>query len=429
MRSISVTSLLVHTPARPTTPRFRSARRHADERIRRPTPQSRGVRVHAQILIAVLAYIAPLETCFSYPAIPVTGRLANTPISTTVDSALAKDYLAALSSHRADGGNTVERTAGIEARFGGRPLDSRTLSDLSEATSPDFATIYFINRCLSDHINESFQAGYSKELQRVESLIHQRSWPRTVRTSLRGYKMLFIPGFHYLSDPTSGADFLNQRTLMRELGLDVQLAATEEDGTIEENAEIIARIVRAESKNHSKLILVSTSKGGPETALALGKILRPGETISVRAWISVGGLIRGTLLADRVMTWPKSWIVRIIFSFEKIDFRSLPGLTARASRARMNSIRLPQNILAVQYVAAPLSGNIADDVKARYSYLRKFGPNDGLTLLADELLPGGVTVIEPELDHFYRDPEINLKSLAIANFVADELNARPAIQK
>jgi hypothetical protein len=88
-----------------------------------------------------LAYIAPLETCFSYPAIPVTGRLANTPISTTVDSALAKDYLA-------------------------------------------------------------------------------------------------------------------------------------EDGTIEENAEIIARIVRAESKNHSKLILVSTSKGGPETALALGKILR-----------------------------------------------------------------------------------------------------------------------------------------------------------
>ena len=216
---------------------------------------------------------------------------------------------------------------------------------------------------------------------------------------------------------------------MRELGLDVQLAATEEDGTIEENAEIIARIVRAESRNHSKLILVSTSKAGPETALALGRILRPAETTSVRAWISVGGLIRGTFLADRVMTWPKSWIVRMIFSFEKIAFRSLPGLTARASRPRMNSIRLPQNILVVQYVAAPLSGNVADDVKARYSYLRKFGPNDGLTLLADELLPGGVTVIEPELDHFYRDPEINLKSLALANFVADELNARPAIQK
>ena len=429
MRSISLTYLLVHTPASPATPRLRRASRSADERIRRSTPLSRCLRVHAHILIAVLAYIAPLETCVSYPAIPVAGRLANTPISTTVDSELAKDYLAASSNDRAGSGNTAERIAGIEARFGGRPIDWRTLRDLSEATSPDFATIYFINRCLSDHTNERFQAGYLSELQRVESLIHQRNWARTVRTSLRGYKMLFIPGFHYLTDPTSGADFLNQRTLMRELGVDVQLAATEEDGTIEENAEIIARIVRAESRNHSKLILVSTSKAGPETALALGRILRPGETISVRAWISVGGLIRGTLLADRVMTWPKSWIVRMIFSFEKIDFRSLPGLTARASRPRMNSIRLPQNILVVQYVAAPLSGNVADDVKARYSYLRKFGPNDGLTLLADELLPGGVTVIEPELDHFYRDPEINLKSLAIADYVADELDARPAIQK
>src|SRR5271165_6608170 len=392
-------------------------------------PLSRCVRVHAHILIAVLAYIAPLETCVSHPAIPVTGRLANTTISTTVDSALAKDYLAASSNHRAESGNTAERISAIEASFGDRPLDWRTLRDLSEATSPDFATIYFINRCLSDHTNERFQAGYLSELQRVESLIHQRNWARTVRTSLRGYKMLFIPGFHYLSDPSSGADFLNQRTLMRELGLDVQLAATEEDGTIEENAEIIARIVRSESRYHSKIIVVSTSKAGPETALALGRLLRPSETTSVRAWISVGGLIRGTLLADRVVTWPKSWIFRVIFSHEKIEFRSLPGLTARASRARMNSIRLPQHILVVQYVAAPLSGDIAGDVRARYSYLRKYGPNDGLTLLADELVPGGVTIIEPGFDHFYRDPEINLKSLAVANLVADELDDRSALQK
>jgi hypothetical protein len=383
----------------------------------------------ASFCIAVLAFIAPLEACLSYPAIPVTGRLANTSISTTIDSALAKEYLAGSSSHSAKGGNDAERIAGIEARFAGRPLDWSTLKEISEATSPDFATIYFINRCLADHTNQRFQAGYSRELQRVESLIRQRNWARIVRTSLRGYKILFIPGFHYLSDTTSGADFSSQRTLMRELGLDVQLAATEEDGTIEENAGIIARIVRSESKCHSKLILVSTSKAGPETALALGKILGSGETTSVRAWISVGGLIRGTLLADRVVTWPKSWIVRTIFSLEKTDFRSVPGLTARVNRARMNSIRLPQNILVVEFVAAPLSGNIADDVRARYRYLRKFGPNDGLTLLADELVPGGMTVFEPGFDHFYRDPEINLKSLAVVNFIAEELNNRSALQK
>jgi inward rectifier potassium channel len=380
-------------------------------------------------LIAVLALVVPLGACVSYPTIPATGRLANTHVSTTVDSELAKHYLAASSRQSAASADVTERDAGIERRFGGRPLDWMTLKEISDETSPDFATIFFINRCLADRTNERLQTGYSGELQRIESLIRQRNLARTVRTCLRGYKFLFIPGFHYLSDPTSGADFANQRQLMHGLGLDVQLAATEEDGTIEENAEIIARIVRSESRYHSKLILVSTSKSGPETALALGRILRLGETMPVKAWISVGGLIRGTFLADRIVAWPKSWISRIIFSFEKVDFRSLPGLTSRASRARMNSIRLPCQILVLQYVAAPLSGNIAQDVVGRYTYLRKYGPNDGLTLLADELLPGGITIVEPGLDHFYRDPEINLKSLAIANLVADEIKTRSTVQK
>jgi hypothetical protein len=380
-------------------------------------------------LIAVLVPITLLGACASYPTIPVTGQLANTPISTTVDSELAKYYLEALSGHSPGSANIAKRITSAERHFRERSLDWQTLRELSDETSPDFATIFFINRCLSDHTNERFQSGYLKELQRVESLIHRGRWARIARIGLRGYKILFIPGFHYLSDPASGADFSNQRQLMRELGLNVQLAATEEDGTIEENAEIIGRIVRSESRSHSKLILVSTSKAGPETALALGRILQPDETTSVKAWLSVGGLIGGTPLADRVTTWPKSWISHIIFSLEKTDFRSVPGLTTSACRKRMRSIRLPHKILIVQYVAAPLSGDIADDVRGRYTYLRKYGPNDGLTLLADELMPNGITIIEMSFDHFYRDPEINLKSMAVANLVADELSTGPTLRK
>jgi len=375
-------------------------------------------------LFAFLLIIAQLEPCAAYPAIPATGFLANTPISTTVDSELAKEYLAGPSNYSAGRESVAERIVPIEERFRGQPLDWLTLKKLSEATSPDFATIYFVKRCLADHTNELFQTDYAREFQRIESLIRQRNWTGTVRNSLRGYEFLFIPGFHYVTDPTSGADFLSQRTLMRDLGIEVELARTQEDGTIEENAQIIAQTIRSQSRYHAKSILVSTSKSGPETALALGRILQPSETISVQAWISVGGLIRGTMLADRAVAWPQSWIVPRIFSLQKVSFRSVPGLTTRASRARLERIRLPQHILLVDYVAAPLSGNIAEDVKSRYSYLCRYGPNDGLTLLADELLPGGVTIIEPGLDHFYRDPEINVKSLAIANVVADALNDR-----
>ena len=393
---------------------YYSIRRQAD--LRRPSGTSGCV-----CRMAALALILPVVACFSYPKIPAVGYLANKPISTTVDSQLAKYYLEASSTHIFPNANTNERIADVERRFTGCALDWSTLGEISKETSPDFATAFFINHSLSDHYNQKFQAGFYDELRRIQSLIRQRKWTRIVRPRLQRYKLLFVPGFHYLSDPTSGADFSHQRQLMRRLGLDVQLAATEEDGTVEENAKIIARVVRAESASHTQLILVSTSKGGPETALALGKILEPGETTSVKAWLSVGGLIRGTLLADRIMTWPKSWIARIIFAHERVDFQSLPGLTTAVSRLRINGLRLPYHILVVQYVAAPLSGDIADDVRGRYTYLRKYGPNDGLTLLADELLPHGITILEPGVDHFYRDPEINLKSLAIANLVAKEL--------
>jgi hypothetical protein len=208
---------------------------------------------------------------------------------------------------------------------------------------------------------------------------------------------------------------------MSRLGLNVQLVATEEDGKIEDNAAIIAGAIRAESVGRREVILVSTSKGGPETALALGKTLQPGETSSVKAWVSVGGLMRGTVLANPLGSWPESSVARVILPLEGMQFRGLAGLTTRASRKRMSSIRLPRSILIIQYVAAPLSGDITADVRSRYVKLRRYGPNDGLTLLADELLPNGVTIFEPGLDHFYQEPDIYLKSLALINIIADAL--------
>jgi len=111
----------------------------------------------------------------------------------------------------------------------------------------------------------------------------------------------------------------------------------------------------------TKVILVSTSKAGPKVALAIGKILAPDETDQVKAWISIGGLIRGT----------------------------------------------------------PISGLRDNPAAIRYARLREGGPNDGLTLLADELLPDGIAIVEPGIDHFYAAPDIEVKSVALANVVAE----------
>jgi hypothetical protein len=370
--------------------------------------------------IAAIALGPLAANCAPYLKLPVKGHLAGESISTTVDSAIAKYYLENSLSPSAANSELDRRIAGIEQRFQARPLDWLTLRELSAQTSPDFATLFFIKQSLSDGRNARLQKAYWREVSRINTA------GRTVRAAaarnqLRQYELIFVPGFHYLSDQSSGADFYNQRQLFGRLGIHVKLAGTLEDGTIEENAAIIAATVRAESKSNARLILISASKGGPETALALGKVLEPSETESVKAWLSVGGLIEGTFLADHVSGWPKSWLARIVLRYSGIDPRSLPGMATTASRERMKEIVLPSHIFLLEFIGAPLSGDIANDVRHRYMELRKYGPNDGLTLLADELVPHGVTVFEPGLDHFYQDPEINLKSLALANVVADEL--------
>lgn len=366
------------------------------------------------ISIAVVFLFPAGGACAAYPRIPAHGYVAEKAVSTTVDSELTKYYLEDYGTHEATNPGWDARISGIEQRFKSRPLDSSELKEISDETSPDFSTLFFIRQTLSDPVTKQFQTNYSEEVKKVKA--------RTiVRSELQKYKLLFVPGFHYVSDKTSGADFFYERQFLRRLGLDVQLVATEEDGAIEDNAAIIARTIRAESGGQRKLVLVSTSKGGPETALALGKILQPGEASWVKAWVSVGGLMRGTILANPLKNWPESSVARMILHIEGMRFRGLAGLTTTASRRRIGALRLPRSILIIQYVAAPLSGDITADVRSRYLKLRKYGPNDGMTLLSDELLPTGVTIFEPGLDHFYHDPDIYLKSLALVNIIGDTL--------
>jgi hypothetical protein len=70
----------------------------------------------------------------------------------------------------------------------------------------------------------------------------------------------------------------------------------------------------------------------------------------------------------------------------------------------MTELRFPNSLLVLDYVGAPLSGQV-----------------DGLTLLADEVLNSGRVVFAIGQDHYYRDPEIDLKALALACLVLEQL--------
>lgn len=53
-----------------------------------------------------------------------------------------------------------------------------------------------------------------------------------------------------------------------------------------------------------------------------------------------------------------------------------------------------------------------------YNAMSDYGPNDGIALLSDMIVPGGVTILAPLSDHFYKnDKQIDKKTIALFHLV------------
>ena len=360
--------------------------------------------------------------CASVTKYPVQGTLAGQAIATTIDSELSKYYLEHyLRNNRINPAYDQEIDRAL-AIWNQRPLDSDSLRELTQQVSPDFATLYFVSRVYQDPTNRKAQDAFHAHVATLRA-----KGPKEVfRIAKRfaPYLIAFVPGYAYKKDPTTGADFAQQRHLMTEAGFKNVLIETDELATVDKNANIIASEILRLSEEHRRIILVSTSKGGTEVALAIGKLLPPERLEGVKAWISIGGLLRGTPSADQALQWPKSWLVRTAFFFTGHRGEVIEDLNTKKRREVFAQLEFPGDILTLQYVGAPLSGQIAEYVQGRYDDLKNLGPNDGLTLLADELVEGGIVITDIGLDHYYLDPDIDLKTFALASVVLDLLEGR-----
>lgn len=378
----------------------------------------RQARGRSTVILAVLA--AALSThCATIPRVPATGTLAGEAVATTVDSDRARVYLEEVLA-----GGGAESAAAREVESALRevapdPYDRESLRRLSERLSLDAATIFFVAALYEQPANRRVQDAFHALVEQLAATGGEFPPP----AGHQSYLLAFVPGYAYRKDPTTGADFARQREILGQRGFRITLIETEELGTVEENADIVAAAVRRFAALGERMILISTSKGGPEAALALGERLAPEDAAAVEAWISVGGLLRGSPYADRFLSWPMRWLVKVVLALRGLNPRLLRNLSTRVRRPAFAHLELPARLLAVHYVGVPLSGHVGSGVGGRYKALRALGPNDGLTLLADELVPGGMVVTDLGLDHYYRDPLIDLKTVALAYLVVGELEA------
>lgn len=317
-----------------------------------------------RIWVVCLILIALADAaCTSSPRIPMAAIIAGVPIETTVDSELAKYY----GEHYLRGVRARPEFDAVLDRIHSTKTDRLAIGDelaqLARETSTDVATLYLASQLLGN--NKTIQNRYTTIFQALTRTRAETSSPLSHDDR---FVVLFVPGWFYKSDPTTGADFAKPREILRKHGIREHLIEIEENGTVEENAQMILAAIQRWRSECNVIILVSASKAGPEVALALGELVQSGASHRVAAWVNIGGLLRGTKLADVALTWPTRWYVKLLI----LHGAPLDAIESLQPQHRHNRLDRIDGLTIVNY-----AGHISKQARTGYRLLREDGPNDG----------------------------------------------------
>lgn len=353
------------------------------------------------------------------PAIRLAARVDERDVETTVDSDIARYY----AQHYWRGERTEPQLDTLieEAeRLPETTLPTREqLLELSRRLSVDFAALFLFRR-----IHAIPENGRLRERFRQETAAILTGGAGGGMASYAGYLTLFVPGFLYRYDPESGADFARARGILASQGLPHHLVEIHELGPVSRNAQIIADAVREHTRAGKQILLVGASSAGPAILEALGNNLRAAELAAVLAWVNIGGVLRGAKVADRGLRRPQRWFYHALFRLKGWRLDAVEGYTRRASAERWQRVRLPPHLFVLNFVGIPLSGQVTDRGWRGYLSLLDEGPNDGLTPILDAIAPNSVTIAELGLDHYFLDPAIDAKTVALARTVFTYLQQR-----
>lgn len=353
-------------------------------------------------LVFAAALLLMLSGCMTPPRVAASGTFAGYALEGPVDHEVAREYL--------EGRRLPPSLEALrQSILASRSVPSREmLQRISNNYSPDVATLLLLETLSANPETRDLRARYERELARVVEVGIGRARPTVPDDVL----ILMVPGWFYESHGSeTNADFRIQRELFREWGIPHRLLSIDENGAVHDNARRVADAIRALSDK--RVFVVSASKSGAEVAEALGKQLRADEAGHVTGWLSIVGAVRGSPLADRVLEPDLCWLAETELAAEGFDLGGLRSLRASTARRTFEGLRFPQHIRIFSVVAVPLSGQISDRGAFGYSLMRNLGPNDGLTLLSDELIPGAVPLLLTGKDHFLGPDDQRAWSTAI----------------
>lgn len=360
----------------------------------------RGTRVVAAWLMLV--------ACDGIPEIHAEGVVGGHDLRSTVDHEVAADYVA--------GRTLPEELEALRAYYvdHGHALSQDRLRAVAHAYSVDVATLLFLEAVGAREDAQEMTRTFAAEVDEL------RRHGFDMADGMERWQVLLVPGWYFqTTGGDNGADLQAQIDVLQGAGIRARRVPIHENGTVEDNARIVADAVRS-TQPDDRVLLVSTSKGGTDVAVALGQELSASESRRVQVWISLGGAVRGTPLVDRFLAPDLFLFTHHYLHADGYDMASMRSMRAGPSRRRFDALSLPAHVRVLCVVPVPLSGQVGDRAWPSYRLLRPHGPNDGITLLADELVPGSVPLLVPGVDHYIRHPDLDLWTLALFRWAHHE---------
>ncbi|MGH7140833.1 MAG: hypothetical protein ACREHD_34310, partial [Pirellulales bacterium] len=230
------------------------------------------------------------------------------------------------------------------------------------------------------------------------------------------------PGAFYHEYPHSGADGRLLRDEAARLGFDCHVIPCGSMAGVEANAERICDWLR--SRQESRIVLASISKGSADIKMALARPDAPEVFRNVVAWISLCGILDGSPMVEWLLaSRPRELAYRALFWWRGLRFDVFSDLRRRDGSTLAFPLTLPMHIRLLHVAGFPLRAHLSNALARRcHAHCEALGPNDGAVLLTDLLrLPGRIYPVWGA-DHYLR-PSWELRSLAQAllRYLADEL--------
>src|SRR4029453_3399929 len=217
------------------------------------------------VIIILLSGLLLLTSC---AGLPVRGMVAGQTIETRVDSEVARYYLGSYLAGKRSDAVLDARIDSVYQNADGSLPDRNELKQLSDDFSVDFAALYLADQIDRVPVNRRFRSAFEQAYE-----YSSKALPEGQVKLSGGYEVLVVPTYLYKRFLATGADMAVPRGALQKAGLTCHFVETDDDGPVEENADIVVAAIRAHAKSDRRLIILSASKSAPEVALALTRLV------------------------------------------------------------------------------------------------------------------------------------------------------------